>query len=405
MIVSRDQPPFSSEIEIEIEIEMAVELPDELIVQILSFLPPKSLLRCHSVCKCWLNLISSTKFKLMHLHNSNQLNPRHFVRRLDYFDLRCCNGVVCLCDYDELNEYGFSLDTIILWNPLIRRKLTLPLPMFYTIGFEYPYVVLGFGYDKMSDDFKVVSLTYLECFPTLSRPKYYVLSQFEVYIVKTGIWREVMFPHNLCYSYIRSNWSQIFFNGCVHWIAFDSKWSHYSIMTFDITTELFGEFQLPEVLAQKHFLKVSVVGESLAVIHSSGMNFDGLKSTGSTYVYGNGFWALGETRPVSWRGNLNGVAAMAGNLDGNVEERRPHSLSSRHCNHSGFFGFVFICDPPSLSIYQGLGSVISDRFNLGLLQIMSEMKELIHLKIPLQAIDDTAMVADYKSVKSRAWFD
>ncbi|KAJ9558553.1 hypothetical protein OSB04_013167 [Centaurea solstitialis] len=289
-------------------IENQVELPDELIVQILSFLPAKSLLRWRSVSKSWLNLINSTKFKLMHLRNFNQLNPRYFVRRLDpfvdeewfcvhlddedftfdsgtqielsfdsvylcFWIVDCCNGVLCLCDYDEFNEYGFTLETIILWNPSIRRKLTLPLPMFY-YGVEDPVVVLGFGYDIISDDYKVVSLTYDEDSDT-TRP------QAEVYTLKTGIWREVMFPHNLSYSYIHYNWSPIFFNGCVHWIASDSKWSHYSIMTFDITTELFGEFQLPWFLAREHFLKVSVVGDSLALIHSSGMKFDGLKSTGN----------------------------------------------------------------------------------------------------------------------------
>ncbi|KAJ9558588.1 hypothetical protein OSB04_013202 [Centaurea solstitialis] len=132
----------------------------------------------------------------------------------------------------------------------------------------------------MSDDYKVVSLTYLECYPTRSRPK------VEVYTVKTGIWREVIFPHNLSCFYIQSEWSQIFSNGCVHWICTsDSNWSHYSILTFDINTELFGEILLPEFLAHKH-LKISVVGESLAVIHSSCMNFDGLKSTGNDVVFG-----------------------------------------------------------------------------------------------------------------------
>ncbi|KAJ9558543.1 hypothetical protein OSB04_013157 [Centaurea solstitialis] len=144
---------------------MAVDLlPDELIVQILSILPAKSLLRCRLVCKCWLNLLNSTRFKLMHLHNFNQLNPRYFIRRLDYYEseeyydvyfdneaftldggtqiqfpldslnicfriIGCCNGVVCLSDdnYDDDDdedgdEEGFSLDTIILWNPSIRRK-------------------------------------------------------------------------------------------------------------------------------------------------------------------------------------------------------------------------------------------------------------------------------------------
>ena len=139
----------------------------------------------------------------MHLHNFNQLNPRYFVRRLDYFEVEelfcvhfddeaftldcgtqiefpfnnsranicfrivgCCNGVVCLCDEDYSTS---SLDTVILWNPSIRRKLSLTLPKFNSTEFEESYVVLGFGYDKISDDYKVVRLTYAQ--PSSIRPQ------------------------------------------------------------------------------------------------------------------------------------------------------------------------------------------------------------------------------------------
>ncbi|KAI3697294.1 hypothetical protein L6452_30206 [Arctium lappa] len=235
---------------------MAVQLPDELIVEILSFLPAKSLLRCRLVCKSWLSLINSTKFKLMHLHNFNHLNPRYLVRSLDY-----CVSKECL-------------DTIILWNPSIRRKLTLP--MLHSVEFEESFAVLGFGYDKISDDYKVVRLNYVS--------NSFIRPQVEVYTVKTGIWREVMFPDNLRCFYIYSDSSRVFSNGSVHWIASDRTpgVSHYSILTFDISTELFGEIQVPEFLA-KEFLMVFTVGESLAVIHPCDLNFDGLKS-GSTYL-------------------------------------------------------------------------------------------------------------------------
>ncbi|KAJ9558175.1 hypothetical protein OSB04_012789 [Centaurea solstitialis] len=316
--MKKDNPKHTQELKfpkaadyLEIEI-MAIELPVELIVHILSMLPAKSLLRCRLVCKSWLNLMSSTEFKVMHLHNFNQLNPRYFVRRMDncfaveelydvHFDdeafgldigteiefpfdrcrvnicyriIGCCNGVVCLSDDGEFIEGAFGLFNIILWNPSIRRKLTLPHPMFYSLRFENPIVVLGFGYDKMSDDYKVVCLTS----SSPARPK------VEVYTVKTGIWREVMFPRNLRCFCIIQYCSRIFSNGSVHWIARDPTpgVSHRSIITFDITTELFGEIQLPEFPADGS-LMLSVVGESLAVTHSSELSFDGLKS-GNTYM-------------------------------------------------------------------------------------------------------------------------
>ncbi|KAJ9558809.1 LOW QUALITY PROTEIN: hypothetical protein OSB04_013423 [Centaurea solstitialis] len=253
------------------------KLPDELIVQILSMLPAKSLLRCRLVCKSWLNLINSTEFKLMHLHNFNQLNPRCFVRRLlvvaeECYDVHLDDEAFTFDDSTQIELPLLLVSTCVLglsdvamalfaslmmitlskacdhpWNPSIRRKLTIPLPMVW--------------YDKMSDDYKVVSLAYDECSST-TRPQvvlYYsfspililkyscnlnhlllLLSQVKVYTVKTGIWRKV-----------------VIFNGSVHWIAWDptpgvsyhSIGSHYSIMTFDITTELFGEIQLPEFSA------------------------------------------------------------------------------------------------------------------------------------------------------------
>ncbi|KAJ9558603.1 hypothetical protein OSB04_013217 [Centaurea solstitialis] len=304
---------------------MAVELPDELIVEILSFLPAKSLLRCRSVCKSWLNLISSTKFKPMHFHNFNQLNPRYFVRRvMDFFVVEvlydeaftldcgtqielpfcircidlgcriigCCNGVVCLYN-DEGGGY-FDSDTLILWNPSIRRILPLPLPIFNVIQFEDSFVVVGFGYDNMSDDYKVVRLGYNDYYELLTRPR------AEVYTLKTGIWREVMFPDDLCCFYIQYNWTQVFSNGCVHWIAHDPTpgVSHNSIMTFDITTERFGEILLPDDLLKvdPRTMMISVVGESLAVTYDDNL-IDEAGVMSSTYKV----WVMKEYKnPTSW---------------------------------------------------------------------------------------------------------
>ncbi|KAJ9558592.1 hypothetical protein OSB04_013206 [Centaurea solstitialis] len=289
----------------EIETEMAVQLvlPDELIIEILSILPAKSLLRCRLVCKSWLSFINSTKFKLMHLQSFNQLNPRYFVRRLfhnlglnskECYDLSlwievpklsfpsivsvsAASGVVCL--YNRLYD-GFTVDAIILWNPSIRRKLTLPFPTLYSIN---SIAVLGFGYDKMSDDYKLVFLAYHR----FNRPS------VQVYALKTGNWREVLFPDNLlCYSTF-PNWSQVFFNGFVHWIASDRTRGHNSIITFDTSTELFGDFWLPDDLVKvdPSTIMISVVGESLAV------TYDDPWMASSTYKT----WVMKEYKnPTSW---------------------------------------------------------------------------------------------------------
>ncbi|KAJ9558806.1 hypothetical protein OSB04_013420 [Centaurea solstitialis] len=303
---------------------MAVELPDEVIVEILSMLPAKSLLRFQLVCKYWLNLISSSKFKLMHLHNFNQLNPRYFVRRRlkaddECYDVHlddeafslddstqiefpfdrirvhscfrivgCCHGVVCLSD--DGNCFSDSFDLVILWNPSIRRKLTLPIPIFEVSRFSES-LVLGFGYDKMSDDYKLVRLVYTH----YRKPR----PRVEVYAVKTDIWRKVMFPDDLRCSYIDCSWSQVFSNGCVHWIASDSKQSHNSIMTFDTSTEVFGEIMLPDDLLEVEVstMMLSLVGESLAVTYYDTLT-NRARMASSTYKT----WVMQEHKnPTSWK--------------------------------------------------------------------------------------------------------
>nr|XP_017240180.1 PREDICTED: F-box protein At5g49610-like [Daucus carota subsp. sativus] len=106
--------------------------PQELIFEILSYLPVISLLRFRSVCKSWLSIISDQQFIDTHLTNS-QKKPATLV--LDnafdnvYVDTReesvrlhvptqrngrarwmcSCNGIVCLTE-----QYG---NVMYLWNP------------------------------------------------------------------------------------------------------------------------------------------------------------------------------------------------------------------------------------------------------------------------------------------------
>ncbi|KAJ9558346.1 hypothetical protein OSB04_012960 [Centaurea solstitialis] len=151
----------------------------------------------------------------------------------------------------------------------------------------------GFGYDKMSDDYKVVRLFNTHYHST--RPR------VEVYTVKTGIWREVMFPDALLCHLTRPDLSHVFFNGFVHWIAFDPTppvVSHNVIMTFDTSTELFGDILLPDDLLKVDpgTMMISVVGESLAVTYYSYLT-NRARMASSTYKT----WVMKEyNNPTSW---------------------------------------------------------------------------------------------------------
>ncbi|KAJ9558535.1 hypothetical protein OSB04_013149 [Centaurea solstitialis] len=131
-------------------------------------------------------------------------------------------------------------------------------------------------------------------------PTIHCISQVEVYALKTGIWREVVFPDNLLCNCTNLYWSQVFFNGFVHWIASyrTPGPSHNSIMTFDTSTELFGEIMLPDDLVKEHpaTMMISVVGESFAVTYYSNL-INGEEMDSSTYKT----WVMKEyNNPTSW---------------------------------------------------------------------------------------------------------
>ncbi|KAL4561458.1 hypothetical protein LXL04_033624 [Taraxacum kok-saghyz] len=282
----------------------------------MSMLPSKSLLRFQAVCKSWHSLISSPEFIATHLHNFNQQNSRNIVRcclwtekkevytihlddqhlTLDFpidfpFNLHrdeygtifftligFCNGVICL-----YNERSTTYE-IMLWNPSIRNKLTLT-PPYYKPELS---LVFGFGYYKTSNDYKVVRLAY-DRSDMNGRP------EAEIYTVKTAIWQAVGFPQDIPCYHILSDYSQVFFNGCIHWLAADLGVSNCSMLTFDMNTNLFGEIQLPKslVLYSSMGVTLMVVGEYVGVIYSSRPSAVG----SSTYK----IWVMKEyKKPTSW---------------------------------------------------------------------------------------------------------
>ncbi|PHT37698.1 Glycerate dehydrogenase HPR, peroxisomal [Capsicum baccatum] len=159
-------------------------LPAELITEILSRLPVKSLLKFRFVSKSWLALIASPKFIKTHLSlSANKKEDTHHMLILDpgvdkwnfkecllrslyedsvieVFDLNypfensgsyisilgSCNGLIFVVHYSECS---------LLWNPTTKKYKTLPdfRPIYGNI--------YGFGYDELHDDYKVVDISCL----------------------------------------------------------------------------------------------------------------------------------------------------------------------------------------------------------------------------------------------------
>lgn len=291
--------------------------PREISEDIFLRLPIKSLIRCTAVRKSWRSVIKNPSFIRTHLSrrfNSNdqydtQLLLLHGVsggetyglghsirfskdeiqefHSLHYdnpaFDEYCkikvpivdkkkmwnpcfrvvgtCNGLVCLAD--DLGPYGYNF---IVFNPSIRKSVTLPKPSvrFKTHG-GYD-ASIGFGFDAMTNDYKVVRLvTLLDEHSRLAKCRTVV----EVYSLATGSWS--MLPDVARRFQMDAHTPQAFVNGALHWQAF--RWKkdgfYYFILLFDVGRNLFREIKMPDSIkpdvSSGPTLQLSVSGDGMSI--------------------------------------------------------------------------------------------------------------------------------------------
>ena len=246
---------------------MSDYVPEDLMIKIFTRLPIKSILRCTSVCKSWYSLLTSPNFIFTHLNRKqdDHILIQNYVgnseiyiyalsrynekldqnNHLDY-SFKCsngvvtivgsCNGIVCIAAADQLNY----LNHFYFWNPAIRKPVELP-DLGYTCEkcdtFAY---ALGFGYDHVTNDYKVVRVVH-----TWSHPS---PPHVDLYKLSTGVWEDISHV-SLSYLFLATT-SQAYVNGASHWIA--SKWDVSSLVSvivlFNMHDETFSEMILPSSL-------------------------------------------------------------------------------------------------------------------------------------------------------------
>jgi F-box interacting protein len=305
--------------------------PVEIISEILLRLEVKSLVRFTCVCKSWCSIISSYSFAFAHLSPTNRSHNNHIDdrlllltiscktndrrryvttvitawfgkqvieeqelstksfnerkelkykhRSLKHFDLLGCSNGLVLIKFDD--------DTLLLWNPLLRKFVTLPEPD--NIGYEEELQVhsigWGFGFDPRTNDYKAVKIVCLE-----NNGGAKLDSLVQVFSLATRCWRSfrVCVPDcsltrrglppifiNGPIDDIISRRPQPFVNGAIHWLASGivSDVCRYFILSFDISSEIFREIMLPDKIAfipwLYLFTSLSVYEKSLAAYVAS----------------------------------------------------------------------------------------------------------------------------------------
>ncbi|OVA20843.1 F-box domain [Macleaya cordata] len=256
-------------------------LPEEIILNILSRLPVKSLLRFRCVCKSWFKLFSSSDPNFVKIHLNHAIQEKNFsvmFCRVTLYSIDCdnddddaveidypfkssrgyvkilgsCNGLLCVTT-DTVNSI------ICIWNPSTKEyKLISKPPFEINRNIDIAY---GFGYDFKIEDYKLVSIARSGSVDVASKAKVYTLG--------SNSWRnvETSFPFNSL------NWeaSGVLVNGVLHWKRSNGIESNAPvvIVSFDIADERFQEMTLPKCLHYNSDLVVCAVGGSLCIVANS----------------------------------------------------------------------------------------------------------------------------------------
>ncbi|KAL4190385.1 hypothetical protein AMTRI_Chr07g24520 [Amborella trichopoda] len=161
---------------------LSTDLPDDLMIKILSQLPVESILRFKSVSQSWNSLLSSSSFATTHSLSSSALSPTFpllvlehlisyippsqplslsnptfsghrtliFQPKSDSSNLACSQGMVCFQDFASPESFD-----LFVGNPATGNFAALPAPSQY-------FIVLtpGFDVDPISRNFKILAFGY-----------------------------------------------------------------------------------------------------------------------------------------------------------------------------------------------------------------------------------------------------
>ncbi|CAN1237525.1 Putative F-box protein At3g10430 [Linum grandiflorum] len=274
-------------------------LPFDILIDILSRLPVKTLIRFKSVSKHWNEIVSRSPYLVsMHLAR-NQQSENHMIctykDRSNDDDRRirmvvvCCpdDPILVYCDPQPVicssGDLGLLLlqwteSKYALWNPATRQVKHLFRPPLEPPYFpDYPDDC-GVGLDLVSNVVKVVLVRNYEVAEDKS------MSPVYVYTLGGG-WRKltgIIFPIDLCDS--------THFNGSIYWISYASE--PISIVIFDLGTEVFHKIDCPihDLDDDRSIWGPYIYRDSIAVFATDSSNVEVWLLSGSNEGVGELCW-------------------------------------------------------------------------------------------------------------------
>lgn len=293
MIVSSKMNPTSP---------FLINLPSEIIINILLKLPIRTILSCRCVCKQLFDLLSTPEFAESHLSLSTpglligQLGRNHddtcqMFEFVDEFELQhhnlhynevmkfdprasigfsdgkllisgSVNGILCLS-----GEESKLYDALYLCNPITREYIALPRIEGIV---EYPDISeYGFGVSRISGQYKVVRNVRRNQGALHSTIQNY---ECLVYTVGTRSWRNIQ--PGKPFGHIHSSFS-LFLNGNLHGFRNSENYTNMLISCFDLETESFKPFPPPPPpLDSPGFGTLGILDDCLCYVDNSSEGAD-----------------------------------------------------------------------------------------------------------------------------------
>ncbi|XP_026428357.1 F-box/kelch-repeat protein At3g06240-like [Papaver somniferum] len=229
-------------------------LPGDIMIDILTRLPVKSILRFKCVCKSWRQLFDDIKFCQRHcVAQKKSNNPikilackGNVLYSIDAYN-SILSGAVEIVDYPFYNKKKYNKkyeaalgilgscnglvcirpqpNLICFWNPSSKQhKIVHKLQLVdenQQSQTPLSWCIYGFGYDPKTQDCKLVRF---ESFVDRTRG-----TQIKVYSLASNSWGTAL--HNVPYIIpCRSQPTPLYFNGALHWLTDDSK----VLLSFDL---------------------------------------------------------------------------------------------------------------------------------------------------------------------------
>ncbi|OMO90901.1 hypothetical protein COLO4_18783 [Corchorus olitorius] len=269
-----------------------INLPNDIIMEILYRLAGEDLVRLRCVSKDCRDLIDSPDFVKLNLSHSLKTNSHRFLilpRRGRNSDKYCnyiidfvspetvqmikssdilndlevkfpiigsCNGLIA---FETNNSDGF-----VICNPTTKKIRKVPPPPRHI-----PELVnYGFGYDPVSDDYKLVMM--FQPFGLLEENVYGGFLTY-IYSLKVGCWESSF--HETRYCTVFSQTSGILVNNALYWMLDGLSIDDARLVAFDLTSERYRDVPLP-LLDDQHYyysyMDIKELGGCLCMIGHGG---------------------------------------------------------------------------------------------------------------------------------------